>query len=51
MEIFRVYAVALFGLLSGAAVVHSILRPDLRLPVDSAAPTAGASAAASSDKQ
>jgi hypothetical protein len=34
MEILRVYSVALLSLLAGAALVHNLYKPDLRLPVE-----------------
>jgi hypothetical protein len=39
MEMLKVYSVALLSLLAGAAVVHNIYRPDLRLPVDHSSPS------------
>lgn len=33
MSMMRAYAVALVSLLSGAAVVHALYKPDLTLPV------------------
>jgi hypothetical protein len=35
MEMLKVYGVALSSLLAGAAVVHAVLQPDVRLPVES----------------
>jgi hypothetical protein len=33
-EMLKVYAVALASLMAGAAVVHTIMKPDLTLPVE-----------------
>ena len=42
MGLLKFYSTALFSLLAGAAAVHTLYKPDLRLPVELREPDRGA---------